>query len=109
MKAVIVRIISLTFLMAGIACSSNTPSGPLDEPSDASDATDVSDPSDEECVDTNGDALDSGGDDCTWYDANPDQCGEYDDDDFVADAVDVDDEALRPAFDQGAAPGDGKS
>ena len=46
MKAVIVRILSLTFLLAGIACSSNTPSGTLDEPSDTSDATDSSDASD---------------------------------------------------------------
>ena len=46
MKAVIVRILSLTLFLAGIACSSNTPSGTLDEPSDTSDATDSSDASD---------------------------------------------------------------
>ena len=36
----------------------------------------------EECV--NGDGVDSFGDGCDWYDANPDGCGSYDTADFVA-------------------------
>ena len=42
----------------------------------------VEEASDEECV--NGDGVDSFGDGCDWYDANPDGCGDYDSADFVA-------------------------
>jgi hypothetical protein len=36
------------------------------------------------CEDTAGEAIDSDGFGCIWYDNNPDDCGAYDDDDFVA-------------------------
>lgn len=36
----------------------------------------------DEC--TNGDGVDSFGDGCDWYDANPTGCGEYDTDDFIS-------------------------
>ena len=36
------------------------------------------------CEDSAGDATDSYGDGCEWYDENPGDCGSYDDDDFSA-------------------------
>jgi hypothetical protein len=38
----------------------------------------------EGCFDTNNGALDSGGDDCTWYEDHNEYCGYYDSPDFVA-------------------------
>lgn len=36
------------------------------------------------CEHTSGGALDSGSDDCDWYDGRTESCGVYDDDDFTA-------------------------
>ena len=36
------------------------------------------------CTDTAGDATDSYGDGCEWYDEYPEECGAYDDEDFTA-------------------------
>ena len=38
----------------------------------------------DQCVDSAGDATDSGGDHCGWYGSNTSSCGSYNDDDFDA-------------------------
>eukprot|EP00964_Phaeocystis_antarctica_P039128 scaffold22379_cov60-Phaeocystis_antarctica.AAC.1 len=39
------------------------------------------------CADTAGGAKDSAGDGCEWYDAQPFECGTYDDSDFTSSAM----------------------
>ena len=39
------------------------------------------------CLDTAGEALDSGSDGCSWYSMYADYCGSYDDEDFTASAM----------------------
>ena len=39
------------------------------------------------CSNLDNGAVDSGGDDCSWYDHYQDSCGNYDDDDFNADRM----------------------
>ena len=41
-------------------------------------------PDHDSCTDTAGDATDSYGDGCEWYDEYPEECGAYDDEDFTA-------------------------
>ena len=39
------------------------------------------------CSDTANGATDTGRDGCDWYNDKPQECGKYDDDDFVANSV----------------------
>ena len=66
------------FVAKEICCACNGGSSPVDPDEVLTEYT---------CSNLDNGAVDSGFDDCSWYDNHQGSCGEYDDDDFIADRM----------------------